>query len=84
MGETSSQNPRATDMTPGIAASKLKKVFRDGIVRDSDSYEVKPSEEFIVRVRANQASVSFTLNTKRMVERREIERANERKRRSDR
>jgi hypothetical protein len=84
MGETSSQNPRVTDITPGIAANKLKKGIAGDVARYAESDDAKPSEEFVVRVRKNQTSVSFTLNTKRMVERREIERANEIKRRSGR
>jgi hypothetical protein len=84
MGETSTQDPRATDITPGIEPNKLKK----GIVRNLDRYaeadDPKPSEEFVVRLKKNQASVSLTLNTKRMVERRETERVNEIKRRSGR
>jgi hypothetical protein len=82
MGETSSQKPPATGITPDIAANQLKK----GIVGYSGQYaeidEAEPSEEYVVRVRKNQTSVAFTLNTKRLVERREIERANELKRRS--
>ncbi len=46
----------------------------DDVGRYAESEDVKPSEDFLVRVRKNQASVSFTLNTKRIVERREIER----------
>jgi hypothetical protein len=84
MSETSSQNPRATDITPGIGANKLKKGIVGNVGQYVESDDVKPSEDFVVRVRKNQASVSFTLNTRRMVERREIERANETKRRSGR
>ena len=82
MDDTSSQMPPATGMTPGIAANKLKKGIVGNVGRYAEPDDVKPSEEFVVRVRKNQASISFTLNTKRMVERREIERANEIKRRS--
>jgi len=81
MGETSSQTPPATGITPGITPDQLKK----GLVGYPDPYkgsnEAEPSEEYVVRVRKNQTTVAFTLNTKRLVERREIERANEEKRR---
>ena len=81
MGETNSQNPPATSITPGIGDSFLKKGVRGRYV---ETDEAKPSEEYIVRVRKNQMFVAFTVNTKRMVERREIERANELKRRAGR
>jgi hypothetical protein len=80
MGETNSQNPPATSITPCIAADRSKKVVPGSLAQATDIDEAKPSEEYIVRVRKNQTSVAFTLNTKRMVERREIERANELKR----
>lgn len=82
MGETSSQIPPATGITPRIADSQLKEGIIDRSGRYAEPDPAAPSEEYVVRVRKNQTSVSFTLNTKRMVERREIERANELKRRS--
>jgi hypothetical protein len=84
MGETSFQIPRPTDITPGIAENKLKKGIVGGIGFSAEPTDEQPPEGFIVRVRKNQEMVRFTLNTKRMVERRETERANEMRRRAGR
>lgn len=84
MGETNSQTPPATVMTPRIAADRLKKGVTGHFGHYDDIGDVKPSEEYVVRVKKSQASVAFTLNTKRLVERREIERANDLKRRAGR
>jgi hypothetical protein len=86
MGETSSQKQPDTSITPGIAADRLKKVALGYSIRNAEAGDAgfKPSEELVVRVRKNQQTVAFTLNTKRMAERREIERANEARRRSGR
>lgn len=95
MSETSTRTPGAAEMTPGIAPEWLKE--REDETADHARYaetadhahyaeadELHPSEEFVVRLRRNQDSVAFRLNTRRLVERREIERANEMIRRSGR
>lgn len=82
MGETSFQNPPPTGITPGITPDQLKEATKGHARHDAESDDARPSEEFVVRVRKNEATVAFILNTKRMIERREIERANETKRRS--
>jgi hypothetical protein len=82
MRETDSQNPPPTGITPGIAANQLKKGIVDRAGQYAEPDDVKPSEGYVVRIGKKQTSVSFTVNTRRLVERREIERANEIKRRS--
>jgi hypothetical protein len=84
MGETGFETPPATGITPDIAEEQLK----EGIVgypgQHPESEDAPPPEEFVVRLRKNQMSVAFRLNTKRMLERREIEQANDAIRRSGR
>ncbi len=82
MGETNFRTPMATSITTRIADDQLKDVARDGIKQYTETEYEYPAEQYFVRVRKNQQTIAFTLNTRRMVERREIERSNEMKRAS--
>ena len=77
MGETNLQKNNPTSITEIVDPDRLVQIAPR---QHFDFDEARPSEEFFVRVRKNQQSVTLTLNTSRMVERREIERSNELKR----
>lgn len=77
MGETSSQNPPATGITPGISPSVLKKAVVVVPHHSSTSYDEKHSGDFVVRLPRTQATISVKLDTKAMIEQRETERAND-------
>ena len=82
MSETGSRDPSATGMTPIIAESQLKKGVMLTSGQEQDVYQMRRAESIVVRIPSRQETVAFRLNTKRMSERREIERANEAARRA--
>lgn len=84
MGETSSQSPLATGMTPDIGENRLLKGVVDNLGRFAEPEAASSSEKIVVRLRRTQMTVSLSLNTKLLAERREMKRANEEIRRTGR
>ncbi len=83
MSDTGCQSPSPTGITSGISEDRLKKGVVVAPPRSTASPPATPGD-FVVRIPKSQTQVSVRLNTRAMVERREIERANEAIRKSGR
>lgn len=73
---TDLQKSLSTDPTSFIEERQIKKVARDSSQFYPQPEPLKPWEDYSVRAGKNQTSVSLSINTTRMVERREMQQMN--------